>query len=317
MEFTLADGDKREFEEAFQAPFDWSRLVGDESLRFWRVIAQTRRSLQLMHGTGAVAELTLDGDRVTEVRLLEGAAAERVVRASGFPATDELRRRVNDAFRVGRPIDEAVRAAFRHPVAELPPREDVRCFRSPEGALVEVRVRAGQVAGVRLRTGGDALDVLREAATAALWDVPPFPGPTLAARTPAEARLFVAVARGTWVAAREAGFELEVLAHLPEGPRRLRFSIASAIDRGDTDFGSGTSRILDPADLLLFAERTEREAPAAEKAVGVARTAAQLRLAAAALREAARFNAPGDAPPAACFLTPASRRMFATQPAPV
>ncbi len=314
MDFALTSRDKQDFEDALCPPFDWSRRRGDEELRFWRTIDASPRALHLMHGTGAVAIFTLDGDHVTAVALLEGAQAEAVVRRLGFPAPKELQRRVREAFRVGRPIDEAAAAAFRQPVAQLPPRDGLRWYRSPEGAVVEVREDAGRVAGVQLRTGGAALDLLRAAATAATWAVPERPGPLLAARTLAEVRLFVAVARGTWVDARREDGLCVVLAHLAEGRRRIRFSVADPVDGSDIAFGAGTSRILDPAELLLFGERVGREASAAAAALGAARVREQLRLAAAAVREAARFAGPSGRPPPECFLTPAARRLFDSQP---
>ena len=82
MDFALAAGDKKDFEDAFRPPFDWSRQREDEALRGWRTLDASPRALHLMHGTGAVAVFTLNGDRVTTVELLEGAAAEAVVRAS-------------------------------------------------------------------------------------------------------------------------------------------------------------------------------------------------------------------------------------------
>jgi len=131
----------------------------------------------------------------------------------------------------------------------------------------------------------------------------------------AEVRLFVAVARGTWVDAREEDGLSVVLAQLPEGRRRIRFGVADASDGPDTAFGPGTSRILDPAKLLLFGERVGREAAAAAAALGPARVRDQLRLAAAAVREATRFAGPESPPPRECFLTPAARSLFDRQPA--
>jgi hypothetical protein len=315
LAFALAAGDKKDFEDAFRPPFDWSRRREEEALRGWQTLDASPRALHLMHGTGAVAMFTWDGDRVTAVALLEGAQAEAVVRRLGFPAPKDLQRRVRKAFRIGRPVDEAAAAAFRQPVAQLPPRDGLRWYRSPEGALVEVQVEDGRVSGVALRTGGAALDVLQAAAVAATWAVPEHPGPVLAARTLAEVRLFVAVARGTWVEARTEGDLYVVLAHLPEGRRRIRFSVTDPSDGPDTAFGPGTSRILDPAELLLFGERVGREASAATAALGAARVRDELRLAAAAVREAARFAGPSGAPPRECFLTPAARSLFDRQPA--
>lgn len=250
MEFALASGDKHEFEQAFCPPFDWSRCIGDEALRFWQTLEASPRALHLMHGTGAVAIFTLAGDRVTAVQLLEGAPAEAVVRRLGFQAPAELQRRVRKAFRVGRPVDEAAAAAFRQPVAQLPARDGLRWYRSPEGAIVEVREDAGRVAGVQLRTGGAALDLLRAAATAATWAVADLPGPAVAVPTLAEARLWVAAARGTWVDARREDGLWVVLAHLPEGRRRIRFAVADPVDSPDAESLSGASRSLDPADRL-------------------------------------------------------------------
>lgn len=245
--FTLTPSARQDFEEAFRPPFDWSRRRGDEALRGWTTIDASPRALQLMHGTGAVAIFTLAGDRVTAVELLEGAPAEAVVRRLGFPAPAELQRRVRQAFRVGRAVDEAAAAAFRQPVAQLPPRDGLRWYRSPEGAVVEVREDAGRVAGVQLRTGGAALDLLRAAAIAAIWAVPERPGPVLTARTLAEVRLFVAAAHGTWVDARREDGLWVVLAQLPEGRRRIRFAVDAPDDGADPESGPASSLSLDPS----------------------------------------------------------------------
>ena len=132
------------------------------------------------------------------------------------------------------------------------------------------------------------------------------------ARTPEEARLFVAVMRGQIVAERW-GDGLEVLAYTPEGTRRFVFAVDRRAD-APLDFGPGTSRCLDAAELVLFASRVERELP--ERPVQARAVHGRLlALASAGLLEAVRFVPPGEERvPTGVFHNQIGDHLRATQP---
>jgi hypothetical protein len=165
--------------------------------------------------------------------------------------------------------------------------------------VLEIDVADDAIRGHRFLVGGDALDAIESALTQAEWSVPAWPGGTIHARTPAEARLFVAVQKGDWVDSRERDGHIEALAATPEGRRVFRFRVDGPAS-GPFDFGPGTSPCLDPAVLLLFGSTTESAHAHPEKVPADLRprVAEKIRLAAAGLREATRFAAPGtDLPP--------------------
>jgi hypothetical protein len=86
---------------------------------------------------------------------------------------------------------------------------------------------------------------------------------------------------------------MHVLASHPEGLRVHRFTLAGGAPWDPTDFGEGRSGILDPAELLFFADRVVRELPSPGDPVHPRAVVRRLRLAAAALREAVKLLPPG------------------------
>ncbi len=164
-------------------------------------------------------------------RVLEGTAGPRMPRAcrAAAPGAACVSRRA-----LGR---RTAAAAFRKPIGPLPPRDGLRWHRSPEGAVVEVREDGGRVAGVHLCTGGAALDLLRDAATAAVW------GPPLRRRRPRKLR---------WTRAGRTAFG-SCLPTCPQGRRRIRFSVADPDDGTDTAF--------EPASPGLAPPRGRRQGP--------------------------------------------------------
>lgn len=129
--------------------------------------------------------------------------------------------------------------------------------------------------------------VLVSSASPAWPDVPAWSQQVVAARTANEARLFVQCQGGAEVESRAVETQLHILARHPEGDRVYRFTLACGAPLDPTDFGEGASAILDPAELLFFADRVVRELPAPEDPVHPRAVIRRLRLGAAALREAA------------------------------
>lgn len=148
--------------------------------------------------------------------------------------------------------------------------------------------------------------------TTADWDAPAFPGGTRTVRNGNEANLFVDVQRGRILDTRITGDDFEILAETPEGNRIFAFRLAAAKPHDATDLGEGTSSVLTPADLVLYAGRVERELPDPPEMRG--RNARRLALAAAALRQAARFAGDGDAIPETLLTGAVAKRMFSQEP---
>ena len=324
--FRLSHDDRAAFLADFEPPFRWSRLNCGECLRFWHVIHMEPGRILLQHGTGAVAILTRQDDLVSRVELVEGEAAEPHLRNHAFQVGDDLRERFRRALTVGRPAYAAMKAAATPSsgvtaldrIVEPDGKERWR-YRASWGGVLEVRVDTdGAVLGHRWHTGGEALDLLIAHQTARFWEVPCFPGKPVEARTPAEVRLFVAVLRGTVLASRDRTGLLEVLTQLPEGRRRLFFRVERPEVAGRHQLGTGTSRALDPADLLLFAARVERELPAEPAEALPERREYHhdiLLLAAAGLRQAARFIPEDqDLPPLGVYHTRAGELLRMTRP---
>lgn len=109
------------------------------------------------------------------------------------------------------------------------------------------------------------------------------------ARNANEARLFVQCQGGEEVESRAVDTQLHILAGHPEGRRVHRFTLGGGAPWEPTDFGEGRSDILDPAELLFFADRVLRELPTPGDPVHPRAVIRRLRLAAAALREAAKL----------------------------
>lgn len=143
-------------------------------------------------------------------------------------------------------------------------------------------------------------------ASSAWPDVPAWTQQVFAARNANEARLFVQCQGGDEVESRAVETELHILARHPEGLRVHRFTLGGGAPWEATDFGAGTSAILDPAELVFFADRVVRELPGPDDPVHPRAVMRRLRLAAAALREAVKLVPPGGVDDAR-FFTGAAR----------
>lgn len=132
------------------------------------------------------------------------------------------------------------------------------------------------------------------APSSSVWpEVPFWSQQVFPARNANEARLFLQCQGGEEIESRAVETELHLLARHPEGRRVHRFTLARSAPWDPTDFGEGHSGILDPAELLFFADRVVRELPHPEDPVHPRAVIRRLRLAAAALREAVKLLPPG------------------------
>ena len=128
------------------------------------------------------------------------------------------------------------------------------------------------------------------ASDSSAWpDVPAWSSQVFAARNANEASLFVQCQGGEREDSRAVDTELHILARHPEGLRVHRFTLGGGAPWEPTDFGGGTSGILDPAELVFFADRVVRELPGPDEPVHPRAVVRRLRLAAAALREAVKL----------------------------
>jgi hypothetical protein len=144
-------------------------------------------------------------------------------------------------------------------------------------------------------------------------DVPVWSPQVFAARNSNEARLFLQCQGGEEIESRAVGTEMHVLARHPEGLRVHRFTLGGGAPWDPTDFGAGRSSILDPAELLFFADRVVRELPSPGDPVHPRAVIRRLRLAAAALREAVKLLAPAGVAEAS-FFTGAARSYAQANP---
>lgn len=317
MKFELTRDDRDRFLRAFTPPFTWSAAAqAYEELRFWRVLREEPGRVLLQHGTGAVAELTRRGDTIVTLQLHEGPAAEPFVRTYGFQPTDEERARVQRFLTRGARLEAALSEAFPRllGVVELPADALMggqrRRFSIGTGGILEVDVdRDGAIRACRWLTGGRALDVFLNHLEQKHWAVPDYPGNPVRVRSPEEADLFLAVQKGEPLERREVAGRHEVLARVPEGRYRFVFELTPGADR---------SPCLDPADLVLFASRVERELPATPADTTPRRRVRHrelLRMAAWGLREAIRFVPPGEElPPLGIYHTRAGEFFRMTNP---
>ncbi|MBU3749128.1 MAG: hypothetical protein FGM52_01525 [Mycobacterium sp.] len=124
-------------------------------------------------------------------------------------------------------------------------------------------------------------------------EVPVWSQQIVGARNANEARLFLQCQGGTEVESRAVDTQLHVLAEHPEGRRVHRFTLGGGAPWEPTDFGDGRSDILDPAELLFFADTVVRELPSPGDPVHPRAVIRRLRLAGAALREAVKLVPPG------------------------
>ena len=143
--------------------------------------------------------------------------------------------------------------------------------------------------------------------------VPAWAKQVFAARNSNEARLFVQCQGGTEVESRAVDTELHILADHPEGQRVHRFTLGGGAPWEPTDFGDGHTGILDPAELLFFADRVVREIPGPDEPIHPRAVIRRLRLAAAALREAVKLVPPAGVD-AAWFFTGAAKAYAQAHP---
>lgn len=311
----LSDHDRALVSEWFPVGGTWaSRRDDDEAMRWWQIVREEPHLVLLRHGTNAFYEMALVGGQIASTRFIEGAEAISTARAWAFRPNDAQRALAAQTFVVG------------STVSKLPPVfEELggaptgrRRFDVERSGVVDVGFVGDRVRDVRWLTGGDALDALDAAAEAKRWDVPEA-RPPVEVRSYEEARLYVAVMSGDLVAERvESDGAFHVLARTPEGPRRYAFVVADPSRTEALDFGAGTSSCLDPASFVLFASQVEKLLPAPGKGVPSQRPvhARKLALAAAGLREAVKFIAPGeDLPPVGGYRTRAGEFLRETSPA--
>lgn len=144
-------------------------------------------------------------------------------------------------------------------------------------------------------------------------DVPAWTQQIFAARNANEAWLFAQCQGGDDLQSRAVGTELHILARHPEGQRVHRFTLGGGAPWEPTDFGDGASGILDPAELLFFADRVVRELPRPGDPVHPRAVIRRLRLAAAALREAVKL-VPAEGLDGVRFFTGAARAYALANP---
>lgn len=144
------------------------------------------------------------------------------------------------------------------------------------------------------------------------WEAPAFPGGVLHVRNANEANLFVDIAKGEILDSRIEGPTFQMLVKTPEGRRILTFHLAAAKPVDVTDIGEGISTVLTAVELVLYASRVERELP--DPPTFIARNGRRLRLAAAALRQAARFAEGAPALPETTFKNALMRRLWQENP---
>lgn len=155
------------------------------------------------------------------------------------------------------------------------------------------------------------------------WDATAPRGEPLPARTFGEAILYLRVRGAAVLAARrreDRGRVLLEIRALHEGvEKRFAFRLSHLDEADELHLGGGTpSKLLDPADLVLFAARIEREAPPDPSGlapVDVRRWERDLSLAAEAALEATKFVAPGTGVvPESAFTTAAARWLYRKDP---
>ncbi len=170
MDFHLADGDLKDFREAFKVGNVWSWLREDaEAMRYWHVLSETAPEVRMHHGTGAFAVLSITDDRITDISLLQGSEAEELLSREGLRVSPEDRRKAGRFLQMGRMAAEALDAAWPSGLGleELPAGSaadsgELLRSRFSWGGVLEIETDPhGRIRGYRFYEGGDAIDLLR------------------------------------------------------------------------------------------------------------------------------------------------------------
>lgn len=306
--FTLSDYDRAQFSSLFRSPISWddAKRIGAEDLRWWRTLSDKRSALILAHNGGAVAVLRRSGGMITGLELNEGEAGRRLLGKHGFRPSDAVREEMKREFRPGRPVAEAVSAAFpRGGVVELGTVAGKRRIRLGTRGVLEVRLDRDMVRSHSFVVGADAMELIEAFEADNTWRHPTFEGGHISARTRSEAYLYVAVHGGDVEQSRLLAGTFEVVATIPTGRRLFRFHLDDATeDTAPHELGPGVSSCLDPSDLVLFASRVRADLPESVAEGTALRHAGLLAQASAGLTQAIRFIPQGEElPPLGIYRT--------------
>jgi hypothetical protein len=305
---------------------DVERFKDDPDLfRTFRLIGREEHTAYALHPSGAVVEMTLDlQGRVVFRHVVRGQAAERLRLKYGFDLDAELYNRLVHALQKGSPAEPALQKLFGPRLLALGHLDirlaadgaQVRTYRLPGGALLEVRLAADGTLSSYETTQGEAASWKLQHADFGDWDVPEARRDMLQeVATWGEALLVVRMDGGRPEHAREdwawQPTRTTVLGTTQEGPKRWQFTIADRRTLDPLALGDGVSAAFDPADALLFASGVQRGDPLMTS--GNPRV--DRFLAAAAVRKALRaFPEGADELPDEALHTTVSRWMKARQP---
>jgi hypothetical protein len=276
--FTFDARERSEVLREFVTGARLSGLVGDhELMRYWSIIRGEGGVAYLRHrGRGAVMVLELEGERVSDVRLVEGDEARRLIVEWGFRPSAATRAAVGARLVAGASVAAFEAERIRLVLDALPSPEGLRLWAVGDEGVVEVRVSGEVVVSHRWLVGGEALGALEAAAESRRWAQPKV-GP-MAVVDISQARIYVGVAGGDPLAERQFEGHFEILAATSMGQRRFVFEVVAGC-------GVGLSACLDAAMLISFSRRVERELPATFVIMGnKVKWARDLRLAAEGLR---------------------------------
>jgi hypothetical protein len=169
-DFRLSEDDRKEFRGTFLTGRKWSRLRDDgELMRFWHVLREEPGRVLVQHGTGAVAFISIEDDRISRVRIAEGPEAESILRGKGFRISRETRRRAGKFLRHGRRAADAMQEAwpgglgYEELSVERAGDGKLYRYRFSWGGLLELKTDANdRIRDYSLIEGGAALDTIRE-----------------------------------------------------------------------------------------------------------------------------------------------------------
>lgn len=317
MNYQLEPATRAEFDAFFSKGALLKYIRNEDYWRIWSELRRDRNTLDLSHGSGAVARLTLDSDeRIVAATLLEGDTARALVREHAAPLPPKAEREARKRLRTGVAVDDAIQAlgtalSRRFTLYDrLALGDDAESVWrvSPEGSAVQITESpAGTIARHCWLAHGDAIDAFERLKDHRKWDVPEYAGGRRQARTLTEALFFLRTQRADLLDRRDhPSGQTDLVANTPEGRRVFAFTINDRYADAPLDFGPGLSQCLDPVMFYHFAAQIEDLLPRDRSRVTADRQplyAADLRLAATAADQALRFI-PWDqqAAPASCYL---------------